>query len=451
MSSFFVFPYKMAETITIEKLVIGGAGLARLPDGMVVLVPQVLPGETVRVKPHSTRKNFMQARLVEVLEPSERRVQPPCPYYGRCGGCDFQHIAADMQAQYKNDILREQLERTPFQRDVAACLTAPVPSPHSFHYRQRIRLQVGEDEELGFYQPQSHRVEEIDGCLLARQPINDTLSWLKSRDEFYQLLTITTSLELLLSPCDEQLVLLFHLTRKPRPKDVKRFEKIVSDSKHIKSVIALATGFGMVGFYTSEKPPNHTQLLQFSHLLPGGNRLSLSLEPGGFCQVNLEQNDNLIALVLDWLEAEKQGRALDLFCGMGNFSLPLAQKMAAVVGMDLQRAAIRSAKRNGEANNCENAIFSKNSAVDGAKELVDRAETFDLILLDPPRQGCSDVIALLPPLQAEQIIYISCDPATLCRDLLLLEKEGYRVDKIKMVDMFPQTHHLETVVSLSNV
>ncbi len=438
----------MSEIITIEKLIIGGAGLGRLPDGMVVLVPQVLPGEVVRVEPVSTKKNFMQARLVEILEPSVHRAESPCPYYGQCGGCDFQHIDPDFQAQLKNDILREQLERTPFRHDVAATLTSPLPSPHSFHYRQRIRLQVGKDGELGFHRLQSHEVEDIDCCLLARQQINDVLAWLQLREEFYQLLSITTSLEILLSPEDEQVVLLFHLTRKPRPTDVKRFEKIVSDNDRIKSVVVMATGFGMVGSFSDEKTQENKPLLKFLHLLPDGDSLSMSLEPGGFSQVNLEQNDNIIALVLDWLQIDKQGRALDLFCGMGNFSLPLAEKMTEVVGMDLKRSTIRSAKRNGEANQCGNAYFSKNSAVEGATSLVAQGERFELILLDPPRQGCAEVIPLLPQLKASQIIYISCDPATLCRDLLLLEKEGYRVEKIKMVDMFPQTHHLETVVSL---
>lgn len=435
--------------IAIEKLIIGGAGLGRLPDGMVVHVPQVLPGETVSVKAVSTKKNFMQAGLVEVLEPSVHRVEPSCPYYGHCGGCDFQHIAPEIQAQFKNDILREQLQRTPFQHDVAAALTPPLPSPNSFHYRQRIRLQVGEDGELGFYHFQSHAVAIIDHCLLARQPLNDALAWLQNRDDFYQLLAITTSLEMLFSPKDEQVVLLFHITRKPRPTDVKRFKKIVLTSNVIKSVIVLATGYGMVGSYGTEKTLKNQHLLHFTHLLPSGNRLSMSLEPGGFSQVNLEQNDNLIALVLDWMQVDKQGRALDLFCGMGNFSLPLAQQMAEVVGMDLNRSAIRSAKRNAEANQCGNVFFAKSSAVDGAKGLVESGETFNLILLDPPRQGCAELIPFLPQLKASQIIYISCDPATLCRDLLLLEKEGYRVNKIKMVDMFPQTHHLETVVSLS--
>lgn len=133
---------------------------------------------------------------------------------------------------------------------------------------------------------------------------------------------------------------------------------------------------------------------------------------------------------------------------MGNFSLPLARQAKSVIGMDLQRSAIRSANRNAEINGIVNSTFSQNSALEGAKNLAATGEKFDIALLDPPRQGCADVIPYLTALGISQIIYISCDPATLCRDLVLLQGEGYVVEKMRMVDMFPQTHHLETIVSL---
>jgi 23S rRNA (uracil1939-C5)-methyltransferase len=174
----------------------------------------------------------------------------------------------------------------------------------------------------------------------------------------------------------------------------------------------------------------------------------MTIEPGGFCQVNGGQNENLIALVLEWAKVDAGHKVLDLFCGMGNFSLPIARHAASVVGMDLQRSAIRSAERNAKINGMVNCTFSQHAAREGAEHLVHGGEKFDLVLLDPPRQGCAEVIPLLTEFGAAQIIYISCDPATLCRDLLLLEQEGYAVEKMKMVDMFPQTHHLETIVSL---
>jgi 23S rRNA (uracil1939-C5)-methyltransferase len=189
-------------------------------------------------------------------------------------------------------------------------------------------------------------------------------------------------------------------------------------------------------------------LLYFSHAVPGGESLRMTIEPGGFCQVNADQNEKLVALVIEWAKLDLRHKVLDLFCGMGNFSLPLARQVKSVIGMDLQRSAIRSAKRNAGINGIANCTFSQNSAFAGAKSLAAAGEKFDIALLDPPRQGCAEVIPYLPQIGVSQIIYISCDPATLCRDLVLLDREGYEVEKMKMVDMFPQTHHLETIVSL---
>ncbi|MBA3002939.1 MAG: methyltransferase domain-containing protein [Desulfurivibrio sp.] len=180
-----------------------------------------------------------------------------------------------------------------------------------------------------------------------------------------------------------------------------------------------------------------------------GQPLTLGLEPGGFCQVNLGQNENCIRLLLEWTREMKPGKALDLFCGMGNFSLPLAMQGWEVTGMDMQRSTIRSGVRNaataGLADHCQ---FSQESATKAARRLLVEKTPFDCLLLDPPRSGCAEIIPLLPGLNAKQIIYISCDPATLARDLVGLTKTGYRLVEARLVDMFPQTAHQETMVRL---
>ncbi|MBI5557016.1 MAG: 23S rRNA (uracil(1939)-C(5))-methyltransferase RlmD [Deltaproteobacteria bacterium] len=434
--------------ITIEKLVIGGHGLSRLADGKIVLVPFVLPGEEVVVRPVSRKKSFMQASVVDILKPSPDRTKPPCTYYPRCGGCDFQHVRADRQADLKNRILLEQLERSTLQADCGKLLSPPLSSPQPFHYRQRIRLHVGKNGELGFHRGQSHEVEPITSCLLARPPLNEILAYLAGHPSFYKIAPLTTSVELLLSPVDEAVVVLLNLTRKLRPAERGVVEELASGDSRIKSVVVLATGSGVPELFSRGEPKGEQPLLHFSHLLPDGDRLGMTIEPGGFCQVNSAQNENLTSLLLDWARVDGGSRVLDLFCGMGNFSLPLARGVKSVTGMDLQRSAIRSAIRNAKLNDIVNCAFAQNASLNGAKQLAANGEKFDLVLLDPPRQGCAEVIPVLPGLEAAQVIYISCDPATLCRDLLLLEGAGYEVERMKMVDMFPQTHHLETIVSL---
>jgi 23S rRNA (uracil1939-C5)-methyltransferase len=438
----------MTITVVIEKLVIGGSGLGRLPDGKVVLVPQVLPGEEVEVRPVSKKKNHVEARAVKILRPSPDRVDPPCPYFPRCGGCDFQHIRFARQAELKNRILLEQIERAHFRSDPGLFLTPPLASPEPFHYRQRIRLHVGKDGEVGFHRHQSHEVEPVSACLLAGPLLNEVLAYLASASPFAKIARLTASVELLLSPAEQKVAVLCHLSRRPRPAERKVIAELAAGNGIIKSVLVAAAGSGMTDVFPGRESPEAQPLLSFSHRLPAGDSLQMTIEPGGFCQVNGAQNENLIALVLEWAGDGAGRKVLDLFCGMGNFSLPMARRVASVAGMDLQRSAIRSAGRNAEMNGIANCTFSQHAAREGAELLASRGEKFDLVLLDPPRQGCAEVIPVLPELGAAQIIYISCDPATLCRDLLLLEQEGYGVEKMKMVDMFPQTHHLESVVSL---
>ncbi|MCK9295756.1 MAG: 23S rRNA (uracil(1939)-C(5))-methyltransferase RlmD [Desulfobulbaceae bacterium] len=438
----------MALTVQIEKLIIGGSGLGRLPDGKVVLVPYVLPGEEVEVRPVSKKKNYMEARAVKVLQPSADRVNPPCPYFPQCGGCDFQHVRSESQADLKNRILLEQLERSGLKQDSGSFLLPPMPSPKVFHYRQRIRLHVGKAGELGFHRSQSHEVIAIRACLLAGPLLNDVLDYLINKSPFAKVSSLTTSLELLLSPAEDLVVILLHLSRKPRPAERKVLEEIAGGHSRIKQLVVAAAGSGNPDVFSRNKIGDEPPLLSFSQVMPAGDSLRMTIEPGGFCQVNSDQNEKLIALVMELAKLDAGHKVLDLFCGMGNFSLPLARQAQAVVGMDLQRSAIRSANRNAEINGMVNCIFTQNSALAGAKGLVVKGEKFGTALLDPPRQGCAEIIPYLPELGVSQIIYISCDPATLCRDLVILEGEGYGVEKMKMVDMFPQTHHLETIVLL---
>ncbi|MDH5298839.1 MAG: class I SAM-dependent RNA methyltransferase [Desulfobulbaceae bacterium] len=436
------------EMVFIDKLVTGGVGLGRLADGMVVMVEGVLAGERVAVRLGARRGGYRQAELVEVLEPSPERVAPPCPHYGRCGGCDLQHGVAHGQASIKAAILQELLLRSSLfdEEGLAAVWQEPLPSPHPFHYRQRIRLQVTPAGGFGFRRSRSHEVEEVRGCLLARPEINEAMARLAGSLPLARLLRQSRELELIASPADRDLVLLLHFNRRPRPADCKAAAETAA-AVGVRCLLLAVEGQGLFGPFGSE---GKEALIRF--LLPGrpgaGGELVLTVEPGGFSQVNPEQNVNLIRQMLAWAQEEPVGRVLDCHCGMGNFSLPLALAAEQVVGCDLQGAAIRSGRRNAQLNKITNCRFEKQAAASFVAGLAEAGETFDLLLLDPPRQGCADLVPLLPALAAERIIYISCDPATLVRDLAGLAGQGYRVRHLRMVDMFPQTHHLEVITLL---
>jgi len=438
--------------LAVDKVIKGGLGLGRLPDGQVVMIPRVLPGERVRVQPRRHHKQYQEADLLEVLQPSDQRITPICPVYDTCGGCDFQHTAYDEQLRLKNSILAETLCRAGLCREeeIPALLGAPLASPKPFGYRQRIRLQVMQGR-VGYFGRQSHSLIPLTQCPLAGEAINTVLADLLKNRQFQCIQPMASAIELLESPARNSVILLIHYTRKTRPGDHQNARLLCQALPLLEAMIFSVEGQtkGPCFNDTGEIPLSEI-LLEFS--LPAelcGQPLHLTLEPGGFCQVNLGQNENCIRQLLEWTRKLKPGRALDLFCGMGNFSLPLAMQGWTVVGMDMQRSTIRSAIRNSEgAGLADRCQFSQESATKAAKRLLAEKATFDCLLVDPPRSGCAELIPLLPDLKAWKIIYISCDPATLARDLGDLTLAGYRMKEIRLVDMFPQTAHQETMVHL---
>lgn len=438
--------------LTVDKVIKGGLGLGRLPDGQVVMVPRVLPGEQVRVRLRRKHKQYQEAELLEVLQPSDQRISPICPVYDTCGGCDFQHAAYDEQLRLKNAVLAETLCRAGLckEEEIPGLLGAPLASPKPFGYRQRIRLQVAQGR-AGYFGRQSHSLVPVSRCPLAGEAINSVLADLSASRQFQSLLSMASAIELLENPGHGSIILLIHYTRKTRPGDHQAARLLCQAMPTLEAVIFDVEGQtkGPCCNDTGEIPLRGL-LVEFS--LPAGlcgQPLSLGLEPGGFCQVNLGQNENCIKLLLEWTREMQPGKALDLFCGMGNFSLPLAMHGWDVTGMDMQRSTIRSAVRNAEiAGLAARCQFSQESAAKAARRLLAEKTTFDCLLLDPPRFGCAELIPLLPGLAARQIIYISCDPATLARDLVGLTQTGYRLVEVRLVDMFPQTAHQETMVRL---
>jgi 23S rRNA (uracil1939-C5)-methyltransferase len=434
--------------ITIEKIVAGGFGLGRLADGLVVLVPYALPGERVRIAARRQRKGYLEAEAVEILEPAPERCEPACLHFGRCGGCDLQHSTYPAQVAIKGAILVEQMGKNGLEISETGW-QEPLAAARPLGYRQRLRLQVDNDSgRLGFCRSRSHQVEVVASCLLARPEINLAWQQLVAQADLPLLLGQCQSLEIIASPDDGRIALLFAFRRRPRPRDLQLAKEICCNLSNFQGVLFTGAGFEPIDPLAQQSgPPSF--LSRFT--LPAtiiGRPLTFTVEPGGFCQVNPGQNEQLVRILLSWAALASGDRVLDLFCGMGNFSLPLAAAGGEVVGCDLQGAAIRSAKRNAEAAGLTNCRFLRQSAAAATGELLARGERFDLLLLDPPRQGCADILPLLPELGAARIIYISCDPATLMRDLAILTRKGYRLRRLQAVDMFPQTHHVETITLL---
>jgi len=442
-------------TLEIEKIVAGGNGLARLPDGMVAMVPGVLPGERVRVRVTRRQKQFAECELVALEQPAVDRVEPACPHYGQCGGCDLQHIAYPAQVRIKQEILRAHLVRTGLLSSTVDpdFLRAPCPSPRQTGYRLRLRLHVDEHGRLGMYRTRSNQVVPLRRCLIARPEINAIMARLGDCRPLDELLRQTRELEILIAPDEALGVLLLDFTRKPRPADLARVRQALAELPGVKGVYLRVDGHGLHDHQGRLVEIRDADLLHWTLPMTGEpEAVRLTIEPGGFYQVNQEQNENLVAQLLDFADLAGREQVLDLFCGMGNFSLPLARRCATVLGMDLQGAAVRGALRNRMLSGIDNVDFQKKAALDGARELAGRGARFDLVLLDPPRTGCREVLPFVMQLAPARLIYISCDPATLCRDLGWLVGSGpYRLEAMRMFDMFPHTSHLETMVLLHRV
>jgi len=451
-----------SHTLTVEKIVPGGLGIGRRPDGMVAFVRYVLPGEKVSLRTIRQRKNHLEAELEKVLEPSPHRCEPICDLYGRCGGCDLQHVGTEHQLRLKAEMLAESLIRGGWRADLIAGVMRPVlPAPESFGYRQRVRLHVDASGRLGFFRHQSHSIETVTSCPLARPEINSVLQGLRRLPALFKLLRFSLSVELLFNPGTGKVIVLLHTKRRPRPADRILTESLLNEISEIEHLLFYVRGHGFFGqengFKKPVLPPSLKLILPAS--ATGAAELVLTWEAGGFCQVNLTQNQNLINTVLTLTRPGPRDRILDLYCGMGNFSLPLSLYSATVTGLDGQGSGIRSAKKNASLNRRRlgkpgneswflNLNFKKISVPEGIGQLIRTGRKFDLLVLDPPRQGAAAIIPELPALGADRLVYVSCDPATMARDLTALTQTGYQVFHLQPVDMFPQTHHLETVTLL---
>jgi 23S rRNA (uracil1939-C5)-methyltransferase len=443
----------MEHQIHIKKLIAGGKGFGTLADGMVVMVPGVLPGETVLVRESRAYRGHKEARLVRILEASPNRIEPACPHYGECGGCDLQHANYPTQLHIKGHIVQEALERV--HLDVPAQQPSPVvPSPQAFGYRSRLRLHLDQHGQLGFHQVASNTVVPIRACLLAVPAINQVIDALTTEIWHLQFAErfagCIAALELIHSPDDDRVLLVLHAHpgqgRLPHQADIDQL-RAVADT------VILMPGGATQGTDRAPSTGHPPELAQLPHLSQNfslhGQSWQLAWNHRCFFQVNSQQTTPIIKLAIDFLAQQQvPGNCLDLFCGMGTFSIPLGLAGATVLGIEHNRTSIHWARHNAHKAGLLQATFIAADVERQVQQLLARKHAFANILLDPPRQGLGKAAALLPQFGAERIVSVSCDPATHARDLAILLQNGYRLRQIIPVDMFPQTHHIESLALL---
>jgi 23S rRNA (uracil1939-C5)-methyltransferase len=420
--------------IIVEKLVYGGSGLARLSTGQAVFVSGVLPGERAVVRVRRKRKGFFEADLVEVITPSRDRSAPPCSGEKQCTGATWPYIAYPAQLVYKQDILLDTLARIGGMSP--ARLLPILPSPRTDHYRLRTQFNVraGKDRQrIGFFRQGSYDLIEVDDAFLLDPLINRTL---KAVRQLERRLPPLKEIHINATPSGS-VHLLLHSEEGALPPTDLFFADL---KKAVPGVI------GVTGFANRKKA--------FSL---GGNQLTLEIEgltlhatEGNFYQVNWAQNRNMVRTVLDFAALTGSETVLDLYCGIGNFALPLARKAQTVIGVESGYSAIEDARANAALNGIQNAEFLADDMQKGLKTLLQRKMRADVIVLDPPRSGATlktleRVLAFVP----QKIVYVSCNPSTLARDLKFFHLFGFRLDRLQAVDMFPYTYHIECVAEMT--
>ncbi len=422
------------EALEITALTHGGRGIGRY-DGKAVFVPLTAPGDQITCRVLREKKNFIEAELVEVASTSTARRNPPCPYFGQCGGCQWQHLPYQQQLFWKERVFADQLVRNGTAGHEV--ILPIVPSGDEWNYRNRVQFKCHQKADgmvIGYYRHGSHFVIDVAVCKLLAPQIQSVYKLL--RDELPGCSQPASIPQVDVAVGDNDVVrVVLHVLPEAR-KEVSRWLVDFAGRNNLNACIQ--SGRKNTIEMVSGEP----------HLLVSLDQPQLHLKfgPGGFAQVNSSQNRKMIHEMLSRLELGGTETVLDLFCGMGNFSLPLATMAAQVVGVEDYAPSIEAAKQNAIENHIDNVDFY----VADAASFVNRFKPghFDLIVLDPPRSGNYQVAKEILRLKPQQVLYVSCDPATLARDLKPLVHSGYEVVSAQPFDLFPQTWHIESMTLL---
>lgn len=426
--------------IQITSLSSTGEGIGSL-EGMKVFVEGALPGETVSIQITQQKKTYAQAQLLSVLSAAPERIIPPCPLFGECGGCQIMHVHYEAQLSLKRERVVDALERIGrFQNpDVLPC----IPSPESLGYRNKIQLPVVWEKgtkTIGLYRKQTHEIIPLDRCLIHCPQGGEVLASITQH-----LIDPSVRHVLIRSAIFQKEILLIFVTSGDSSKELKKFSlKLMETHPLIKGVVE--------SIHNPNTCSDNVILGSRYRLLAGRPFIyetvlnkTFKISPSAFFQVNPAQTEKLYEKAITLAEIQPDEIVLDAYCGVGTLALFAADRAKYVYGVESVPHAIEDAIENARLNQQKNCSF----VCGKAEERIHQFDRIDCIFLNPPRKGCApELIDALIKKRPKKIIYISCDPATLARDLAKLHLT-YQITTIQPFDMFPQTMHVETVVALT--
>lgn len=416
----------------IERQSHDGRGIAR-QKGKTTFVEGALTGETVQARITRKQRRFEEAVCEQVISPSPYRIEPSCEYYDKCGGCCLQHLALEQQRQVKEDALTDQLQRFGKISDIPL---QDALTDEAWGYRRKARMGVKWNRQgtllIGFREKGSPHLTAVEHCAV----LDPGLS------------ALIPSLYLLIPELESRKTI-GHLELARGDEGCALVVRHLKTLSHRDRTLWLqwAEKHNIHLYFQPEGPASLTEADQsearrLHYQLQG---LELAFLPNDFVQVNDAVNQKMVQQAIDWLSPEQDDRILDLFAGFGNFSLPLAKKAAYVTGIEGEQALVQRAKDNATANGINNADFYRADLSQSFEDLAWTQESYNLVVLDPPRTGAQNICQQIEHFDAERILYVSCNPSTLARDSEILVQKGYRLAKAGIMDMFPQTTHVESM------
>lgn len=422
--------------LTIDRLSYGPDGIGRLDGeehGKVVFVPAAVPGDDLEIALTEEKKRYASGRIVTVRQPSAARRVPPCPHLPDCGGCPWQQVDYAEQLRAKEEAVRESLRRIGGVSEPA--LLPIVPSPQEWRYRHRIRLRTEPEGRLGFYRADSHTLVELADCLIAAPASARHL--VRARAWLSRLRTCVRRVELLTSDpacaSADRVVLAGNAEGRFNDADEKTCAAFVRECDDVAGLLL----FGR-GWRRSWGDPRIVLDL-------GADGLRLEVTRGGFTQVNPAANRVLIDRLLRLAEFARSQHVIECYAGAGNLTLPIAGRVGRLVAIERDANAIADAQENLARLGFDHVECLHASAKAGLRRLAERGETADVLVVDPPRAGMADMLDEVGRLRADTLVYVSCDPTTLARDLRRLRDLGYVLQRAQPIDLFPHTYHVETI------
>lgn len=439
--------------VVFEDLTHDGAGVAKV-DGYPLFVPNGLPGEKAKIKVIKANKGYGFGRLVETYEVSHYRVKAPCSIYKECGGCQLQHLSYEGQLKAKEKQVRDVLERIGKLENVIVHPVLGMKDP--WRYRNKAQVPVGEQEGGligGFYQQRSHQIIDMKECIIQQEKNDEVVQTVieicsrygvRAYDEGRNKGDIRHVMARYGLVTGEVMVVLVTRTN-DLPNKKKIIEEIADRISGIKSIVQNVNSKKTNVIFGDETRVLWGEEVIYDFI----GDIKFAISARSFYQVNPEQTKVLYEKALEYADLSGEENVIDAYCGIGTISLFLAQKAKKVFGVEIVPEAIEDAKRNAMLNGISNAEFAVGEAEKVIPKWYEEGNSADVLVVDPPRKGCDEALLnTILQMKPKKVVYVSCNPGTLARDLRILEDGGYKTVEVQPVDMFPQTMHVECVSQL---